>query len=118
MGTLDEEKPKAKRHRRLRKKQVRKMREAMAREENPMTVDEAAEEWGIPYFTAYQIRRGWSYKDAGGPIQPKAERKGKMPPELAERLRKLAKKGATVDQLVAASKYGHTAVKKALAGER
>lgn len=82
-----------------------------------LSIEEAAEKYDLPYFTVYQIRRGWTYKDAGGPVVDEIKRKHKLSAQKAERLRLLKKKGATIDQLCAASGFGRTAVKKALAGE-
>lgn len=82
----------------------------------PLSVEDAAIKYNLPYFTMYQIRRGWTYKDAGGPVLAATVRKKKIGPKLAKRMRFLHKeRGATIDQLCAATGYGRTAVKKALA---
>lgn len=105
------------RRRRLTVANVNKMRHEMDADKSPLSIEAAAEKYKIPYFTAYQIRRGWTYKAAGGPILEETQRRKPMSAKLAEKLRALKAKGASIDQLMEASGYGRTAVKKALAGE-
>jgi len=88
------------------------MREDMA---GGMTTQEAADKYEFPYFTVYSIRRGWTYMEAGGPIEKR--KRGRMTPEKAEKVRALKAKGATIAQLAKAAKCGKTTIKKALAGD-
>ncbi len=99
------------RKRTLTEKQVRHIRQLMA---DGAGVQEAADEYKLPYFTVYQIRRGWTYPNFGGPIIHRS--RGRMTPEKAEKIRRLRERGASIDQLAKAAGVGRTTVKKALAG--
>ena len=90
--------------------QVRDMREAMAGGES---IQACADRLKLPYFTVYQIRRGWTYSKIGGPAIERS--RGHMTPAKAERIRHLRAKGATIDQLAKAASVGRTTVKKVLA---
>ncbi len=91
-------------------KQVFAMREAMAGGE---AIQACADRLKLPYFTVYQIRRGWTYPKIGGPVIERS--RGKMTPAKAARIRELRAKGATIDQLANAARVGRTSVKKVLA---
>lgn len=90
---------------------VREMRRLMS---DGLGVQECADKFKLPYFTMYQIRRGWTYPNAGGPIAKRS--RGKLTAAKAERIRELREKGATIDQLAQAAGLGRTSIKKALAG--
>lgn len=91
---------------------VLEMRKSM---DNGDSVQAVADKHRLPYFTVYQIRRGWTYRHIGGPIA--GRQRGRMTPEKAERVRELRAKGATIAQLAKAAKVGKTTIKKALSGE-
>lgn len=76
------------------------------------SVQAIADKHGLPYFTVYQIRRGWTYREVGGPVAGRS--RGRMTPDKAAKVRYLRSRGATIAQLAKAAKVGKTTIKKAL----
>lgn len=93
----------------LTEEQVVALRESMASGES---IQDCAERANLPYFTLYQIRRGWTYPKAGGPIAGRT--RGRMTPAKAQRILALREKGATIRQLANAAGCGMTTIKKVL----
>ncbi|MGD9749406.1 MAG: helix-turn-helix domain-containing protein [Acidimicrobiia bacterium] len=99
-----------KRRSRLPKKKVAKIRDLVA--SGKRTIAEVAELYGIPYFTAYSIVRGYSYTRTPGPTATR-QRKS-MSEERAARIVELHEKGASIRQLALASKFSESTIKRVL----
>ncbi|MGW8177879.1 MAG: helix-turn-helix domain-containing protein [bacterium] len=91
---------------------VREIRRKVVTEKR--SVQEVCDEEQLPYFTVYQIVRGWTYPKVGGPTLKR--QRYRLTPERAAKMRALKEKGATIDQIAKAAQCGTTTVKKALAG--
>ena len=78
------------------------------------SVQEVCDEQHLPYFTVYQIVRGWTYPNVGGPVV--SRKRYKLTPARAAKMRALKEKGATIQQIADAAGCGTTTVKKALSG--
>lgn len=107
---MADEKQIRRRAKRLPKKKVAKIRDMV--ESGRRTISEAAELYGIPYFTAYSIVRGYSYTNAPGPTVQR-QRKA-MTEERAARIVELHAKGASIAQLALASKFSVSTIKRVL----
>lgn len=102
------------RRRRLKAETVVKLRKLMANGHSPADV---ARHFKLPYFTVYSIRRGYSYKSVGGPIQDDKVHGVPPSPRKARKIKELRAKGASLDDLAAASGHGMDMIKRTLAGE-
>lgn len=90
--------------------EVLQMREAMAAGKS---VRQVAVERGLNYFTVYQVRRGWTYASAGGPVRHERER-ASVTPEVIERILALREQGYAIAQIARKAGLGLTSVKRAL----
>ncbi len=73
------------------------------------SVASLAERYEIPYFTLYSIKRGYTYKNAGGPIS-EAEHPA-VPRKRKRKIRKLRKKGASIARLADATGLSESTIR-------
>lgn len=119
---LEEGRRRRRRKHNLKNDEVIEMRNAMADELDDdgnvikagLSIQKVAKLFNVEYFTVYQVRRGLTYRKAGGPILEETSRRPPLSADKKRRLRRLRKKGATIQQLCDATGYGRTAIKKAL----
>lgn len=107
---MSDEKQTKRRRKRLPNKKIKRIRELV--ESGRRSVSEVAELYDIPYFTAYGIVRGYSYTRAPGPTL--ATKRKFMTPERAARIVELHGKGASINQLVRASQFSRSTIKRVL----
>lgn len=107
---------KPKRRRRLRPKQVVRIRHMLMPDDDgndpKYTVSQMAEVLQLDYMTVYSIHRGYTYKDAGGPIKPDARRTNALTPERRDRIRVLRSKGAKIAALAKATGLSESTIKR------
>lgn len=104
----------SKRRKRLPKKKIQRIRELV--ESGKRTITEVADHYGIPYFTAYSIVRGYSYTRVPGPTVKR--QRTFITPERAARIVELHTKGASIKQLALASKFSVSTIKRVLRRSR
>lgn len=102
-----------KRRRRLRPETVEKLRILMDAGKTP---GELATRYKLPYFTLYQIKRGWAYKNAPGPIQEE-KIKGAYPSQAKmDKIKELHGKGVSMERLAEVAKLPASMIRRIVTG--
>jgi DNA-binding NarL/FixJ family response regulator len=102
---------KRKRRRRLSADAVVRIRKLLDSGEH--TVAEVAELVQLPYFTVYSLRRGYNYREAGGPVTSDRQR-ALVTPERAAKIRAVRAKGASIERIAQATGLSETTIKRVL----